>query len=80
MTVRELMSKLSEASKGDLDLEVEIHAFTGAREIEAKLEDDAKSGDCIILETRFDEYSDDIFVKESEAGGFRRVCIAADCG
>lgn len=80
MTVHELMSKLAEVSMEDPDMEVEVHAVTGIREIESEITEDANAGDSILTETFLDEYAEDISVKKSNVGGHEKVCITADCG
>ena len=80
MTVYELMNALAEVSKGNPDLDVEIHVKTGARKIESELQEDAKTGEAITVELYFDEYCEDISVSESDSGGHKKVCIKAECG
>lgn len=80
MTVYELMNALADVSKGNHDLDVEIHVKTRTRKIESELQEDAKTGEIITVELYFDEYCEDISVSDSEVGGNNKVCITADCG
>lgn len=80
MTVHGLMSKLAEVSRGNPDLDVEIHVKTGMRKIEAELQEDVKAGESVMVEHFLNEYCEDISLSKSEVSGHEKICITADCG
>lgn len=73
------MSKLTEASAGDPDSEVEVRVLADM-EIISELSEDVKAGEEILTEAHFDEYTEDICVGISECGGHKKACITADVG